>query len=270
MKKNNYIQAPLPFQGQKRNMIKEIQTFAQQQPPDTIFVDLFGGSGLVSHTIKTVMPESRVIFNDFDNYSQRLKNINTTNKILSELRTITTNTPKNTKLSETVRNEVIHVLKTYENNGFFVDYITISSNICHTLHYTTNLIQTQKERLYNRIVQKTYNATNYLKGVETVCSDYNALFHTYKDNPRFLFIFDPPYLQTSERGYYNKKMWSLKDYLNVLTCLVNIRFCYFTSSKSDIIELIKWFNSITYLSIQWKQYTQKNMAGYTDYMFVNS
>ena len=47
----------------------------KQYPPGTVFVDLFGGSGLLSHITKYYHPESRVIYNDFDNYRHRINNI---------------------------------------------------------------------------------------------------------------------------------------------------------------------------------------------------
>lgn len=44
-----YNSAPLPFQGQKRMFAKEFIKVLQQFPDGTVFVDLFGGSGLLSH-----------------------------------------------------------------------------------------------------------------------------------------------------------------------------------------------------------------------------
>lgn len=41
-------------------------------------VDVFGGSGLLSHTVKRIKPKARVIYNDFDGYSERLKHIDDT------------------------------------------------------------------------------------------------------------------------------------------------------------------------------------------------
>ena len=35
-------------------------------------VDVFGGSGLLSHTAKQLKPKATVIYNDFDGYNERL------------------------------------------------------------------------------------------------------------------------------------------------------------------------------------------------------
>lgn len=50
--KNMNLSAPLPFVGQKRMFAKEFIKVLEQFPEDTVFVDLFGGSGLLSHIAK--------------------------------------------------------------------------------------------------------------------------------------------------------------------------------------------------------------------------
>jgi adenine-specific DNA methylase len=69
-----FVQAPLPFQGQKRRHIREFTRLITELRP-AVVVDLFGGSGLLSHTAKRANPASRVIYNDFDNYCGRLAHI---------------------------------------------------------------------------------------------------------------------------------------------------------------------------------------------------
>lgn len=53
MKKQKlYLSAPLPFVGQKRMFAKEFIKVLEQFPENAVFVDLFGGSGLLSHIAK--------------------------------------------------------------------------------------------------------------------------------------------------------------------------------------------------------------------------
>lgn len=47
-----YNNSPLPFQGQKRNFITEFKAALQNYPDEAIYIDLFGGSGLLSHTVR--------------------------------------------------------------------------------------------------------------------------------------------------------------------------------------------------------------------------
>lgn len=81
-----YLSAPLPFVGQKRMLAKEFMKVLEQYPDGTLFVDLFGGSGLLSHITKSLKPHSTVIYNDFDNYRFRMKHIPQTNQLLADIR----------------------------------------------------------------------------------------------------------------------------------------------------------------------------------------
>lgn len=79
-----YNSAPLPFQGQKRRFVGEFRKALSQFPDAAMFVDLFGGSGLLSHVAKQERPEARVVYNDFDDFRQRLENIPRTNALLAK------------------------------------------------------------------------------------------------------------------------------------------------------------------------------------------
>ena len=96
--RKHYLSAPLPFVGQKRMFAKEFIKILKQYPEDTVFVDLFGGSGLLSHITKCQKPNATVVYNDFDNYRYRLENIPRTNLLLADLRAIVGDLP-NTAVS---------------------------------------------------------------------------------------------------------------------------------------------------------------------------
>ena len=85
MRKKNYSQAPLPFMGQKRRWNNEFKAVLSEYNECTIFVDLFGGSGLLSRYAKDARPDATVIYNDYDNYSKRIEMVDNTNKLLADL-----------------------------------------------------------------------------------------------------------------------------------------------------------------------------------------
>lgn len=93
MKKYHYSQAPLPFVGQKRMFASEFRKVLKRFSDRTVFVDLFGGSGLLSHITKRERPDATVIYNDHDNYRERLENISRTNALLSDLRRLSEGIP---------------------------------------------------------------------------------------------------------------------------------------------------------------------------------
>ena len=50
------------------------------------------------------------------------------------------------------------------------------------------------------------------------------------------------HLQTDVNAYSGETYWQLKDYLDVLTLLDGTKYVFFTSGKSQIIELCSWIN----------------------------
>lgn len=77
----------------------------KQFPDDAIYIDLFGGSGLLSHVAKREKPNATVIYNDFDNYRQRLDNIGRTNTLLAELREMVKDFTRKEKLPPEIRSK---------------------------------------------------------------------------------------------------------------------------------------------------------------------
>ena len=124
---NNYVQAPLPFQGQKRRFLKPFKASLKGFSPTATYVDLFGGSGLLSHTVKQMYPDAKVVYNDFDNYSERIANVDKTNALLSDLRVITSkNENRKERLSDELHSEIIARIEVEKG---FIDWVTLSSNL---------------------------------------------------------------------------------------------------------------------------------------------
>lgn len=239
-KKKVYTTAPLPFMGQKRRFLKDFKEALKQYPANATYVDLFGGSGLLSHTVKSVYPEATVIYNDFDGYSERIAAIPHTNKIMADLRTLLDGQPKDKRITGAVKDAVINRI---ESEPGYVDFITLSSSLLFSMNYVQSLAELKANTLYNCVRKNDYNAQGYLDGLTIVQQDYRALFDSLKDSQNVVFIVDPPYLST-ESGTY-KNYWKLADYLNVLDVLKGTSYFYFTSNKSSILELCEWVETKT-------------------------
>lgn len=234
-----YLQAPLPFVGQKRMFAKEFIKVLREYPESTVFVDLFGGSGLLSHITKCQRPDATVVYNDFDGYRKRLENIPATNVLLADLRRITAGLPRDKSITGKVCEEIFQRIEKEERERGYVDYITLSSSLLFSMKYCLGVEEFRKETLYNNIRKTDYPlGDDYLEGLTVVCADYKDVFNQYKDVPGVVFLVDPPYLST-EVGTY-KMYWHLSDYLDVLGILNGHSFVYFTSNKSSIIELCDW------------------------------
>lgn len=264
--------APLPFQGQKRNFLRAYRQLLATLPDDAIFVDLFGGSGLLSHTTRAVKPNTMVVYNDFDNYRQRIDAIPATNALLNRIRHIVAATPRHTRLPEAVRTSILSLLAEADAQGF-VDYITLSASLLFSAKYATTLKELSCETFYNNIRISPYTAEGYLDGLIITSCDYRELFEQYKDNPNAIFLLDPPYLSTDTTTY--AMQWTLADYLDVLSVLNGHRYIYFTSNKSHIIELCEWMGRNPSLgnpfadAIKHEHATTLNYnSGYTDIMLA--
>ena len=236
--KYNYVQAPLPFQGQKRRFLKPFKEALKEFPSDAIYVDLFGGSGLLSHTIKQLFPDAKVIYNDFDGYSHRLENVDKTNELLADIREICAKAPnRKERLTDELKSEIIGRIGKEEG---FVDWVTISSSLLFSMNYATSFEQLKNEKFYNKVRLSEYKTEGYLEGVNRVKKDYRDLFAEYRSHYNVVFLVDPPYLSTDCSTYSRPDYWKLADYLNVLKTIEDQSYFYFTSNKSQIIELCDW------------------------------
>lgn len=241
MKNKRYSTAPLPFMGQKRKFLKQFLKALDDYPDDAVYVDLFGGSGLLSHTVKAHFPNATVIYNDYDNYRERIAAIPETNELLGDLRDLTAHLPREKRIPPVDTQKILKCVKRHEKKHGYLDYITLSSSLLFSMKYVLNNEDLNKQTLYNCVRMSNYDSTGYLDGLEIVEMDYRELFDKYKDLSNVVYLIDPPYLQTQSTTY--KNYWGLKDYLDVLTVLNGHRYFYFTSNKSSIIELCEWIEN---------------------------
>lgn len=234
-----YNAAPLPFQGQKRNFIKHFRELIKDEfraHRNGVFIDAFGGSGLLSHNIKQIYPNARVIYNDYDNYSERLANIEATNEILQSINPVTKKYKKDERVSEEDREKIIKIIDEYIKKGYFIDWLTLSSRLLFGGKYCHNESELKKEKTFFITSQNTplYQANDYLKCVEIIRKDAMELIKEF-ENEDVVLILDPPYLQTNKAGY--KCFWGLRDFLKLIR-LVREPFIFFSSENSDILPYI--------------------------------
>lgn len=275
-KRKLYLSAPLPFQGQKRMFAKEYMNVLEQFPDGTPFVDLFGGSGLLSHIAKCQKPHSTVVYNDFDGYRQRLEALPVTNAMLAELREAVYDIPRHKVIRGEARERVLSCILRYERDFSYVDYITLSSSVLFSMKYKMNYEELSKETLYNNVRMTDYPlCQDYLDGLTIMSADYREVFERYKDVPDVVFLVDPPYLSTDAKTY--SMYWKLSDYLDVLTVLDSHRFIYFTSNKSSIVELCDWMGRHPHIGDPFQNCERREFnahmnhnASYTDIMLYTT
>lgn len=266
-----YKSAPLPFVGQKRKFVKKYKEILQSVPKGATIVDLFGGSGLLSHVTKRMRPDCHVVYNDFDDYKRRLDNVLTTNRLLSKIRSLLVNVPRLKTIPKDIKDEICNLIEQEEQQGQYVDYITLSSSLLFAMRYALSLDELRNSTMYNCIKRTDYIVEGYLEGLEIVSMDYRKLYDQYNDMPNVVFLVDPPYLSTDCSTYTMR--WTMADYLDVLNVLAGHRFVYFTSNKSNILELCEWLSRNPSLGNPFEHCTKVECnttvnyaAGYTDIM----
>lgn len=259
-----YLSAPLPFVGQKRMFARPFLEIVSRYPDGTVFVDLFGGSGLLSHIARHTHPGSRVVYNDYDGYRRRLDNIPRTNRLLSLIRPVADRFPRHQAITGESRESIFSMLEQEERETGYLDFITLSSSLLFSMKYRTSIAGMREQTLYNNVRKGDYPACpGYLDGLEIVSMDYRELFERHKDTPGVVFIVDPPYLST-EVGTY-RMSWRLADYLDVLSVLPGHDFIYFTSAKSGIEELCGWMGRNPSLGNPFSRCRRKEFAATMNY-----
>jgi hypothetical protein len=238
-KMKNFNQSPLPFQGQKRRFQTSFKEALKGFKGAPVFIDLFGGSGLLSHWVKNQYPDAQVIYNDFDDYHLRIANIERTNVLLAQFRIILKDAPVDKVVSNEAKAAILKAIKAEEKRSGYVDYVTISSSLLFSMNYAMNYDDMAKQTMYNVVRKNDYEpADDYLQGVDIVKMDYRQLFDRWKHVDGVVFMVDPPCLSTDCSTYSN--YWKLANYLDVLSVLKGTNYFYFTSNKSSIIELTDW------------------------------
>lgn len=250
-----YTKPPLPFMGNKRNMLKHIKQVLETMRADgeidgeSIFIDVFGGSGLVAHNIKQWYPRNQVIWNDYDNYQKRLDHIAQTESLREWIYEKVRGVEYKNALPKEIKQEILAHIHTLETQGEYIDYTSLSTYLLFSGNYARDFTQLSKHIFYNKISATRLSAQGYLHGVERVSLDFIDLLDSYKSYKNKCLILDPPYLQTQVGNY--KDHFSLGQFFDLIE-RVQRPYLFFGSDRSDIIEAFEYL----------KKY-HKELEGYT-------
>lgn len=199
-----FKQAPLPFVGQKRMFLKHFEQVLNENIKGDgegwTIIDVFGGSGLLSHTAKRLKPKARVIYNDFDGYAKRLNHITETNQLHEILyQTVNGIIPKDKLISKRLKEEIINEINDFKG---YIDVNCLSSWLLFSGQQVGSLDELFKQRFYNCVRKTDYVlAEGYLDGLEVVSESFHQLLPRFQDKERILMILDPPYLCTRQESY---------------------------------------------------------------------
>lgn len=201
-------------------------------------IDTFGGSGLLSHTAKRIKPKARIIYNDFDGYAERLKHIDDINGLRKQLYVAVDNTtPKNQRMPKELKSECIRIIQEFDG---YKDLNCLASWLLFSGNQVGSFDDLFNKDFWHCIRQSDYpQADGYLEGVEVIQESFHTLLPKYSDNPRALFVLDPPYLCTRQESYKQATYFDLIDFLRLIN-ITRPPYIFFSSTKSEFVRFIDY------------------------------
>ena len=240
--KKTFKQAPLPFIGQKRMFLKHVEIVLNKhidgEGEGWTIVDVFGGSGLLSHTAKQLKPKATVIYNDFDGYAERLNHIDDINR----LRQIIFNylhgiIPKNGRLSKEIKEEIINKINNFKG---YKDLNCLASWLLFSGQQVGSVEELFAKDFWNCVRQSDYpTADGYLDGIEVISESFHKLIPRYQNQEKVLLLLDPPYLCTRQESYKQATYFDLIDFLRLIN-LTKPPYIFFSSTKSEFIRYLNY------------------------------
>lgn len=240
--KKTFKQAPLPFIGQKRMFLKHVEIVLNKhidgEGEGWTIVDVFGGSGLLSHTAKQLKPKATVIYNDFDGYAERLNHIDDINR----LRQIIFNylhgiIPKNGRLSKEIKEEIINKINDFKG---YKDLNCLASWLLFSGQQVGSVEALFTKDFWNCVRQSDYpTAEGYLDGIEVISESFHKLIPRYQNQDKVLLLLDPPYLCTRQDSYKQATYFDLIDFLRLIN-LTKPPYIFFSSTKSEFIRYLNY------------------------------
>jgi len=140
-----YKKAPLPFRGQKTGWFEEFKTMLETFPDCTTIIDVFGGSGLLAHQARRLRPDARVVWNDFDNYRERLLRIPETNELKRDIFALLSGIRHEKKIPPETITSIKQILRNHVKKFGYLDCITVSTWILFSGNYFKTWEEFEKE-----------------------------------------------------------------------------------------------------------------------------
>ncbi len=246
-----YKQAPLPFVGQKRFFLPHFRNIVNEyingDGEGWTIIDVFGGSGLLSNNAKHCKPNARVIYNDFDNYSERLKFIADNNRLRRLLYDVLKHEPRR-KLSKPIIEDVKRIIYDFDGK---IDIRALSNWLLFTGNHAQDIDDLFSFTLYNNIRKSDYpSADDYLTGVEIVNQSYEQLLPQFSNQEKVLLLLDPPYVCTEQGSYKDDRYFGMVQFLELME-FVRPPYVFFGSTKSELLDYLQFVK--THKPIEWQR-----------------
>ena len=216
-------------------------------PDDYIFLDMFGGSGLLSHNLKLLMPTAEVVYNDYDNYTRFFsqESLNVMKNLYSDLINIAGEQIRINgaiqKIPVDKGEKIVKVINDYvDKYNDLINFRQLGSWLLFSAQAFEKIKGFYSNNLYNRIAKQFPDVSNdYLKGLTIEHLDFRELYQKYSTRNKKLFLIcDPPYIATDSGNY--RDWFVLKDFLELMDICEKETFIMFSSNKSEFNNFVDW------------------------------
>lgn len=216
----------LTFQGSKRGRWLSFVGQWAKNVQEPIIVDAFGGSGNLSLAAKYYAPDKTVIYNDFDNFLERVEHFESDTRPLIQAlyeSLLKQNVLRDSRV-DFLKPQLRKLLQDHIRQGRYIDIVTLS-RLLHfsTTHRSKTLEKLFARRWYFRAPLKTH-ATKKIhtefSHLQVKREDFKTLLDKYAG--RAAFLLDPPYFQTSFACYAENLL--AKDFFHLLAFLSKNNF----------------------------------------------
>lgn len=272
---NKFHQAPLPFCGQKRNFLKHFISVLHENIPGEghgwTIVDVFGGSGLLAHHARQAKPAAKIIYNDFDGYTERLKHIDDINQLRRILAEITKDIPRYHRLPDSIKIKVIQAIQNFKG---YIDCRVLNTWLMYGTQQESSIEKIFQKCMYNCVKTSDYpDSKDYLNDVDIVSESFEILMPKHMNNAKTLFILDPPYVSTMQGSYRQTHYFGMIEFLKLME-FVRPPFIFFSSTKSEVMQYLQFLlegklpkheNFINFKNIKLQAKISKNIS-YEDNM----
>lgn len=268
----NIPNVPVPFRGNKQKWIKYLYEYLKNNRlklnKNTIIVDVFGGTGILSILFKKLYPNNVVIYNDYDNFLNVLKNdIAKINNLKGKLYNYINNELHIGKSEKIPKEYNAHIFNMIKHSGLNLNNPKVKNIISNMLNFNGRpIVFNTSNQFYNKTIKNDYLTDDYLnefKNIKVIHQDYKKIIETFENTRNVFYILDPPYLQTGKLFYKNEEYFNIDDTINIIKLCIKNKAILFESTKSQLINLIKLISEFTKVNYTISE-SQKMIDNITD------
>ncbi|MDR0510404.1 MAG: hypothetical protein LBH06_04860 [Rikenellaceae bacterium] len=190
------------------------------------------------------MPEARVVWNDFDNFAQRLAAIPQTNELVAQIGQAMGDSKYKGRLPLSVCRNITGIITDHASRCQYVDHLTLSAILLFSGNYADSVdapVRSANNQGLFRWSFPRYDTTGYLEGARAGERRLAGYCRRICRARRRAVCCRPSVCYYRYIELCKDTFQSITSYLDAFNVLRDNSFIYFTSEKSGITDIFNWF-----------------------------